>query len=234
MVKLLYDLHVPHPDLPEGVLEWAKSPEQTLEDLRQGVARIGGYRTPSYAQAYLLGAKTLFHTATIEQTLDHQGLPIFYLLRHATELLIKEALFFGVEIQRYRLRLNKPAAQASRLPSDPRATEGHDFADLMKELRKLAKELELGDVPGPLEAVVSQIRDIEQKRHTWSRYGFSWTKDGIRKPHMDVEVTLPLGKMLAELSAASNELGATWAFGDNFMGRLVEQWHDLAKEAGDA
>lgn len=141
MAKLPFDdLYLPDTDEPWGVLTWGKSPELVEKDLADGVARIGGFRSPDYGQSDLLAAKTLLRTARESKTLDHHGLPIFFLQRHAAELIIKAPLQLGLQIQKYRERLKRPRPN---FPMDDeqrkRAEDSHDLGKLLNDLERVEK-----------------------------------------------------------------------------------------------
>jgi hypothetical protein len=112
MTNILDDLYLPSPEEPAGVLPWAKSPELVAQDLAAVVARLGGYRAPNYGQAYLLSANTLLRAAIETRQLDHHGLAIFYLQRHAAELMIKAPLFLGLDVTRLLEKLGKQGPRA--------------------------------------------------------------------------------------------------------------------------
>eukprot|EP01035_Chromulina_nebulosa_P062973 gene62973-biopygen45925 len=111
------------------LLFWGKSPEQTEKDLAAGVARLGGFRAPNYGQAYLLAANTLLSAAREKQTLDHHGLPIFFLQRHATELMIKAPLQLGIDVQKYREKLGKPRPNFPSQKQADRAENWHGLKE---------------------------------------------------------------------------------------------------------
>jgi hypothetical protein len=237
MAKLPFDdLYLPGPDEPWGVLTWGKSPELVEKDLVDGVARIGGFRSPDYGQSYLRAAKTLLRTARESKTLDHHGLPIFFLQRHAAELIIKAPLQLGLQIQKYRGGLKRPR---SNFPVDDeqrkRAEDSHDLGKLLNDLEAMAAVLQVGVIPEPLRLAIAEINAIEQQ-HTWSRYSFHWEgrKDHRRLVnHMVQEVVLPLVKIQDLLQAASDELGTAWEFDGQMMGNLGELWESLARASGE-
>lgn len=236
MTKLLDELYLPGPNEPIGVLPWGKSPELTEKDLAGAVARIGGLRTPNYGQAYLLAANTLLRTARESRTLDHHGLPIFFLQRHAAELIIKAPLQLGLQVQKYRESLKRPRPH---FPMDEnlskRAEDSHDLGKLLADLEAMATALQVGIVPDALRSGVAQINAIEQQ-HTWSRYSFRCEgKKENRKliNHMKQEVIVPLGEIQNLLQAANDALGTIWPFNGLLMGNLGELWESLARDAGE-
>lgn len=172
MAQLSEEFHFPLDFEPAGVFIFGKSPELRASDLASGLARIGGFRTPDYGQSYLLAANTLLRTAMEERTLDHHGLPIFYLQRHAAELMIKAALQLGMDIQQYREKLNLSRPKFPSKKQEERAQGWHGLHELLTDLKAMASELQAGIVPEVLCSVISEILKIEQRQPTWSRYSF--------------------------------------------------------------
>lgn len=234
MTALFDDFYLPGPHEPAGVLPWGKSPELTAKDLEAAVARIGGFRTPNYGQAYLLAANTLLRSARETRTLDHHGLPIFFLQRHAAELIIKAPLQLGLEIQDYRERLGKPGP-ALGVGLRTRADSCHDLKLLLADLDAMALALQVGPVPDALRSAVGAIESTE-KQHTWSRYSFRWERTSHGRQlvnHMTQEVVLPLGEIQNLLQAANDALGTNWSFNGLMMGNLGSLWESLARDAGE-
>ena len=234
MMTLLDDIYLPGPNEPIGVLSWGKSPELTDKDLAAAVARIGGLRTPNYGQAYLLAANTLLRSAREARTLDHHGLPIFFLQRHAAELIIKAPLQLGLEIQTFQDRLGKPGPTLSA-DLRKRSDSCHDLKPLLADLEAMAMALQVGQVPETLRSAVAAIESIE-KQHTWSRYSFRWERTSHGRQlvnHMTQEVIVPLGDMQNSLQAANDALGTIWPFNGLMMGNLGSLWESLAREAGE-
>lgn len=63
MAMLPEEIYLSGPNEPAGVLFWGKSPVQSKSDQAAVIARVGGYRSPNYAQSYLLAANTLLRPA---------------------------------------------------------------------------------------------------------------------------------------------------------------------------
>lgn len=230
------ELYMPGPHEPAGVLCWGKSPEQTKSDLAAGVARIGGFRTPDYGQAYLLAANTLLRTAQQGETLDHHGLPIFFLQRHAAELMIKAPLQIGITIQQFREKLGHPRPEFPSLKQIERAERGHGLNELLVDLETMAKALQIGLVPDVLRLAIKEITQVEQSQHTWSRYSFrlEGAKSAkTRYTHLRDEIVIPLGRIQNLLQAANNALGSIWPADGSLMGMLGSQLQYLWREAGE-
>lgn len=238
MAKFPDDLYFTGASEPAGVLFWGKSPEQTEKDLAAGVARLGGFRAPNYGQAYLLAANTLLSAAREKQTLDHHGLPIFFLQRHATELMIKAPLQLGIDVQKYREKLGKPRPNFPSQKQADRAENWHGLKELLSDLEAMATALKVGIVPDVVRSMVAEILAVEQQ-HTWSRYSYRWDKSsggGVKtlQLHMKDEVILPLGKIQNLLQAANDALGTIWPFHRGMiMGGLGGLYEDLLREAGE-
>ncbi|MGO4609927.1 hypothetical protein AB4142_26660 [Variovorax sp. 2RAF20] len=227
------DLYLPGPGEPAGVLAWGKSPEQTEKDLAAAVARIGGWRRPDYGQAYLLGANTLLRKAREDGHLDHHALPIFYLQRHSTELLIKEALQFAVQIHDLCKEVGKPAPTYPSDEQRSRVGRAHELKPLLADLEDMVLALKVGEVPGSLRLAVEAITSIEDDP-TWARYSF---RRGKRKGdgsihHAVEEVVVPLGDIQNLLQRANHELGVAWAGPSLVIGNLGQLWQDLMRRAG--
>lgn len=236
MANFFDGFYLPGSHEPAGVLPWAKSPEQTKSDLAAGIARIGGIRAPNYGQAYLLAANTLLTTAKQGGTLDHHGLPIFFLQRHAAELMIKAPLQLGIEVQGYRKKLGHPHLEFPSPEQADRAEGGHGLSALLADLEAMARVLQVGVVPEVLRAVIGEIIQIEQREHTWSRYSFHKKgKKGAktRHPHLQDEITIPLGMIQNQLQASNDTLGSIWPFDGSLMGMLGSQLEHLWRLAGE-
>ncbi|MEG0051629.1 MAG: hypothetical protein RR715_00055 [Comamonas sp.] len=236
MTKLTEPLYLPGANEPMGVLPWGKSPEQTKSDLAAVVARVGGNRPPNYGQTYLLAANTLLTTAQAGGVLDHHGLPIFFMQRHAAELMIKDALLLGIEVQKYRKKLHIPSPAFPNSNQINRAEGCHDLDVLFCDLADMAKALQAGPVPKALHAVIGEIRKVEQREPSWSRYSFH--KEGpkeakTRHAHLQEEITIPLGKIQNLLQTANDNLGTIWPFNGSLIGMLGSQLEPLLRQAGE-
>lgn len=236
-MELPKSIYLPEQHEPAGVLPWGKAPGLTDMDLAAGVARIGGWRDPSYPQAYLTAAHTLFNAAREKRTLDHHGLPIFYLQRHAAELIIKSPLKLGIDIQDYREKLGKPRPNFPSNNQRERSGQSHDLGKLLADLEAMTVEMKLAMIPEQLRSVVKKIEDVEQKTPEWSRYSFHMSgSKGARTPHwhMREEIVIPLCDIQNQLQAASNALGLVWEFHDGLlMGQLWDLYEHLSRAAGE-
>ena len=238
MAKFPDDLYFIGASEPAGVLFWGKSPEQTEKDLAAGIARLGGFRAPNYSQAYLLAANTLLAAAREKKTLDHHGLPIFFLQRHAAELLIKAPLQLGIDVQKYREKLGHPRPTFPSKRQAERAESWHGLGELLADLEAMAKALRVGPVPDAVRLAAAEILEVELK-HTWSRYSYDWYTpdsggDRTLQVHMKDEVVIPLAKIQNLLQAANVALGAIYPFDTGtIMGGLGNLYEDLLRAVGE-
>jgi hypothetical protein len=235
MSQLQEPLYLPKDSEPSNVLIWGKSPELAKADLSVGIARIGGFRTPNYAQAYLHAASTLLKVSLHEETLDHHSLPIFFLQRHAAELLLKAPLQLGIEIQKYREKLGKPNPNFLSKGLTDRAESGHGLPELLSDVETMVTVLQLGEVPDELRVAVNEIHAVEQD-HTWARYSYRVKKiDGSRKllQHLGQERTIPLADIQTKLQSASNALGFIYPDDGRLMGNLGLIIEPLWREADE-
>lgn len=215
MSKLPETLYLSEQKEISKVLIWGKSPELAQKDIEAGMARLGGFRTPSYEHAYVLAANTLLRTATEEGTLDHHSLPIFFLQRHATELLIKKPLELGILIQKYREDFGR---ERPAFPSGQLKEKCHDLQPLLQELKAMVSAFQLSPLPIELEKLVDKLVAIEV-HHTWARYSYREFKKEVIT-HINKEVTIPLRDIQEHLQAAADALGEIYPEDDRLNGVL--------------
>lgn len=232
MATLPYTFYPLGPDEPAGVFSWGKAPQLTESDALAGVARLGGQRTPNYCQAYLWSAGELLQTAMNKRLLDHHALPIFYLQRHAAELLLKAPLSLAVEVQKHRERLGIPASRFPTPGQAKRVHSSHNLMLLLKDLGAMLRDMQVGVIPQPLSEAVHQIVAIE-KHATWARYEYSIQNDRLVH-HMADEVIVPLRAIQGLLCRANDSLGALWPSTTGLvMGRLSEMLESALRSAGE-
>lgn len=236
MAKLPSAIYLLNVDEPSGILPWGKSPEQAKSDLEAMVARIGGFRSPNYSQAYLLSANTLLRTALQTGTLDHNGLAIFYLQRHAAELMLKAPLRLGIEIQNYRKQLRQPHPKFPDEEQAKRAEGSHELKPLLADLEAMVLDLRVGIVPDVLRLAIKEILEVEKQGPTWSRYPHHWEGKRNAKTlhlHQEQEIVIPLGKIQDLLQKANDALGAIWPANGLIMGGLGSLYERLLRDAGE-
>lgn len=211
-----------------NVMVGGKSEEQRVSDLEAGIARVGGFwRHPNYFEAYLYSASVLIEQGKASGSLDEVGLPGFYLVRHATELLLKDLLGWLVNISDLRNKLgrsqHKPSAQ---LEKDLRRS--HDLQGLHDHLCYFASELDVSLPPSELSDLIADMGKIEITE-TWSRYSSSSTKDkGIK--HIPKPVEIRIVDFQERLEEIANLALSRVAFGDSYEGELHDIWADLNAE----
>jgi hypothetical protein len=234
--KLPFALYLPDPEEPAGVLIWGKAPEQKEADLAAGIGRVGGHRSPNYAQAYLLAANTLIEEARGKKTLDHHVLPIFFLQRHAAELLMKEPLQLAMVVQRYREKANVSRPNFPDKAQAKRAEDSHNLQALLADLKAMAQAMQVGTVPAAMSEAVGEILSVEQ-HPTWARYSYHLSRtagSAVQKRHMEQEIAIPVGEIQNLLQAANNGLGSVWSFVNGLiMGGLGQQLEGAMRDAGE-
>jgi hypothetical protein len=178
----------------DEVIVFGKGADLQRADSNGGISRIGGdWRQPSYQKAYLRAARVLLREATEANDLDQLGLPIFYLLRHSTELLIKDLLGMLYEIADMQSR-ERPDTKASHaVPSKAardRLRKSHVLASLAQDLQHAVITLGFGEYfPALLPALINDISKYESSP-TWSRYAMPSTVGA--NPHLKDEVAIPV------------------------------------------
>lgn len=181
------------------VIVFGKSEEQIAQDLENGVSRFGGnFREPCYSRAYLNSAKVLLDNAISTNQLDEFGLPIFYMVRHATELKLKDLLGLAYDVLKMRHDLDGSEKSEAELPSNKqlkRFEGSHEINKLYDDLKVNCKKLD-AVVPNFLfDPVVESIHRYEVAP-TWSRYHKS--NKGL---HVANEIELPIVRLVKDLEA---------------------------------
>ncbi|QTW18677.1 hypothetical protein [Comamonas kerstersii] len=232
MTKFPESLYLPEASEPQDVLMWGKSPELNESDNAEGIARIGDWRKPNYRAAYLLASRTLLDTAKKENTLDHLSLPIFFLQRHAAELMMKEPLQLAIEVHQLKERIGQePSLDFPRGVHYKNSEESHSLDVLLSDLETMVNAFQVGKVPEPLRLAVQKMLSVEEKP-SWSRYSFHTTgrkEQRFRHHHLRQEITIPLQCIQGLLEQASPEIGFIWPDDGSLMGSLgslIEPlWH---------
>jgi len=212
-----------------------KSPKQKKEDLSNGISRFGGsWRSPSYLNSYLLSSNILLEQGLQKDCLDDIGLPLFYLQRHTTELLIKRLLSWIYEIgdMRVELKLENHGVPSSK---ERRLFEtGHTLNKLLNDLTKNLKMFDFKEPPDELVAIVNKITTHE-KTETWARYDKSRKKEGeVLKviKHVESEISIPIVEIQQLLSTSIAKI--VFRFGENgsYEEALHDEWLNLARLSG--
>lgn len=193
-------------------------------DFRDGLARMGEFwRRPSYLESYLTAASLLIEQGAQRKDYDTIGLPVLYLQRHATELLLKRLLGQCIEIVELKARLSPSSGHDVPSKSYNEIKKSHNLIKLLQSLKKVAKLAEENSPPNCLTELVELLAKVEKDDH-WSRYGHGYIKDDIIFHH-EVESTIPVVKiknLLGDVVAATvsramgddtyeNDLYSTWS-----------------------
>jgi len=189
MAKLPFRMFSKEPMEDGNVFIFGKSPELYSSDFADGIARIGGPgRHPNYFFTYLLAARKMVDDGKESGTYDDIGLPVFYLQRHATELLIKRLLSWCydlVELQSkevdFKFMLSNNAVG--------RVRGSHDLNKLFADLTGVTAALGY-ELPVEIGALVQAISEHEITE-TFARYERSGKGDEVVL-HVASEVSLPI------------------------------------------
>lgn len=220
----------------DEVIPFGKGADLRRADRESGISRIGGeWRQPSYLRSYLRAARVLLREAIAADDLDQLGLLIFYLLRHSTELLLKNHLGMLYEVADMRAAHRPVAEQHDAVPSKrarDRLKDSHDLASLTQDLLKATTGLGFGQYfPQSLVILVTELGKYE-KSPTWSRYSIP-NKVGAA-PHMKDEVKIPVVELHRELEQIVKSVEADFT-GDaeTLGGEVYFEWASLVQAADE-
>lgn len=227
MATLLDDLILRPPGVPDHVIIWDKTDEQKAEDAMNGSARLGRHRHPSYAHSYEMAARMLIESSSHADLMDDVGLPIFFLQRHSTELLIKRFLGTVHEIHDYRVAAGKTAVLSKR--QIDRLSKCHELKKLLNDLVSLSARMDLLPPPSGLQPLVALISPLELDA-SWSRYSYSIV-DETRIEHLarDVETVIPIAEIHRQLRAVIDTDTFASAGIESYEGVLLEEWERLSR-----
>lgn len=204
MFKFDPPLWVKPPSADTDIIVFDKSPNQTQADSASGLARFGGERRqPSYLHAYIRSARILFSEGVNTNTLDDICLPIFYLQRHATELILKRLLSWIFSIAELDSELGNPNTISPTKKQQDRFTRSHSLRSLLDDLEEFSNAYKFGHVPASLARLVDFLADTEETE-TWSRYSSS-TIQGVVSHHVEDEHVVPIKNIAATLDLAVSE-----------------------------
>lgn len=229
MPKVDPPIYLNSPNHDNEVIVFGKSQEQEAEDFRNGVARLGGrWRQPNYARAYLRAARVLITDAQTKNDLDQLALPIFYLQRHALELLLKSLLGLLYDVARMRFDLCQSLKNRNNLPSNSaveRLTKSHSLRALNDDLKKSSARLQIAGYPSELQNLINEIEKYEINP-TWSRYPNSGVAG--TNAHLAIEVALPLVELHKRVEKVIRDV----AFdidtgGETFEAFIYYEWNSL-------
>ncbi|WP_153785327.1 hypothetical protein [Pseudomonas sp. EMN2] len=209
------------------VMIGGKSAEMIDADLAAGVARVGGFwREPSYVESYLHGAQALIDKGIADTNLDDVGLPVFYLQRHALELLLKSVLGWLHAIEDLQ-QLAKDLEFKPDLEKRDRQIRRHSHRVLLDMLVVVARAVGVPAPPADIARLVRKFSVLE-KTETWARYGSSLSKTGDGVRHMQDEVVIPLVELQLELVALAETVLYRDLHGASYENTLADQWSELS------
>jgi hypothetical protein len=201
MAKLPFKIHGKAPFEDRNVFSFGKPAELYAADFNNGLARIGGFgRHPSYFFSYALAARRLIQDGEAGETYDDLGLPIFYLQRHATGLLLKRLLSWCLEL--VDVQLNDPNFTLRMTAGEIRRfSESHDLTQLHVDLMRVATEL--GHAPPPEIGDLVRLIDRHEITETFARYDRSKRRNADEISHVATESVLPVVELqnLLEMAA---------------------------------
>lgn len=211
------------PTDPKGdVITFGKRPELELSDAASGIARFGGnWRAPSYLRAYLRAADVLVNHGMQTNTLDDIGLPAFYMLRHALELLTKRLLSWAYEYAEAIGNSTVPTKNRLRI-----FKKSHDIPKLLEHLTFACEHLGFSRPPEELAALVAEVASFE-KSETWARYDHSESKDIITH-HLRDEVELPLVALQRKLEDVAAKVLVRFDGTDAYEDELYWAWRSAS------
>lgn len=207
----------------DSVIGSGKPPKLVGADLQNGIARFGGpWREPSYMHAYAKAAAALVHHAQQTKSLDALGLPIFYLQRHAMELLLKQLISWFIDIADARNSLGINTGGRPTSSEKDRFCHSHDLKNLWDDLRALSPYFGFDDPPSEISIFVDQAIRFEQTT-TWSRYATSH-KRGRLTLHVEKEVELPIVLLQTQLESAIAATTSKNTSDESYEEKLHYEW----------
>nr|GEU29185.1 hypothetical protein [Tanacetum cinerariifolium] len=191
------EIEMPFED--RNVFTFGKTPEMYASDFEKGLARMGGPgRHPSYFFSYQLSARTLIAAGKANGTYEDTALPVFYLQRHATELLLKRLLSWCHEIVNIDSK-TRTIYELKKQEID-RLSRSHNLKLLLEDLERIA--FALGhEPPVQIRNLVEEIIRNEPTE-TFARYERS-EKNGTINRHVGSELILPVVEIQALLETAA-------------------------------
>ncbi|RMP45686.1 hypothetical protein ALO95_200160 [Pseudomonas syringae pv. antirrhini] len=208
------------------VMHCGKAPEQIEEDLRLGVARVGGWlREPSYFESYLYATQTLIEKGREERNLDDLGVPAFYLQRHTLELLLKSVLSWLYCIDDLQKQLVDPDFQPDVVTRE-KALHKHNHRKLLEMVLTSAAALKLPRPPIALTNLVERFSSLEST-DTWARYSTSRAKGRENVEHLKDEVVIPLVELQASLEEVAAIVIMREVDDPSYENALASEWEAL-------
>lgn len=221
-------LHVKSLHESTDVLAFGKSEEQKRDDIALGIGRVGGFgREPNYMYSYVIAAELLVAEAVRTSRLDDLSLPIFYLQRHATELLVKRLLWTAHSLATLRSKNDGVLAELKAVEARLNGKKnGHNIGLLLKDLCKLATGADLDEPPAVLGTLVADLAKVEMLP-TWSRYERGTSGDRHMEQEHEVPVVAIMSRLKQSVASCEGKLE------EGTYGRyLYEAWLPYARAEG--
>lgn len=213
----------------KNVISSDKAPDVEIEDSKNGISRFGGrWRQPSYLMAYLRSTEILIDHGIKHNTLDDIGLPVFYMQRHALELLIKQLVEGVCEIAELQLKLHsQPKREEKHLTI-------HDLKELFNYLCSTSNDIGFTEPPIELEKLVDEIVGFET-HHTFARYANHKTVSKINNEriinnvnHVENETALPIVDIQEHLKlVVSKAIYDAESFEEPYENEIYNKWNSL-------
>ncbi|MDR7119362.1 hypothetical protein [Rheinheimera soli] len=234
MKKLKFPIFV-KPEFSEtDVFVFAKASQFEREDVVAGLARLGGQRQPDFFLSYMKSAEVLINHGIETNSLDDVALPVFYLQRHAVELLLKRLICWLYETNEFEenaslgrsifLSVNKNGKETSTFKGQ------HDLKSISKVLNSAVALFNTIAVPQVISDVVELIAVFEKQDPTWSRYPTS----GTGSKHHDQENPVPLAKIQKYLDLIRDSVVYKANEESTFENHLYDLWLTSARATGHA
>lgn len=220
-----------------NVITLAKMSHLEVEDLKNGISRVGGLRIPNYSIAYLKSAAILIEYGIENNVLDEIGIPAFFMQRHAVELLLKQVLTFLYEVSEHQVELKKH----NHTPEDKeikRLTKEHNLITLWNDLKRTSERMGFLSPPIELNKLIRDINQFEKTKVTFARYESSGNtqhlKNEIELPIVELQKKLELVLRITlgdESIITENEVNST--VGNTYMDKIYMEFMNCIREEQD-
>jgi hypothetical protein len=233
MVKFVPPIYVKPDESSTDVLIFGKNEEKTQNDNEKGLARFGGiWRTPNYLYSYLRAAKILVNDAICTEKLDDLALPIFYIQRHTTELVLKRLLKWCYDISKQRNELGEPCLEILSSRSKNNLNRSHNLRVLLEDLEKISVDHGFARPPKSIYKLVGLLSKYELTE-TWSRYSTSM-KNEATLHHVESECVVPIKEIQSTLELVISECVYSKLENKGVYEYLMyEEWFSQARKLDD-
>jgi hypothetical protein len=149
-----------------------RTKERRERDHTDGVCYVDAdWESPNFVEQYVLAASELADRMRERPPLvDDLGLPLLYLVRHATELILKALLADALEVGGYRKILDVEHGYDPPWNAKRDLDSSHDLGRLRDHLIMTLKHLRFDQVNDSLLDLVKEVIDAEKKNETAFRY----------------------------------------------------------------